>query len=95
MAIELSPPLPESERPTDYAGLASEQADLFKVINDLIMRLEANKYRWELYEFGLTDGAERRRVRAMIDLLNEAVHAGGPAVIKPLRRAVFTADSDE
>jgi hypothetical protein len=47
--------------------LAVEQVDLDNVINELLLRLEDHKYRWELYEFGLTDAAERRRVRAVID----------------------------
>ena len=92
MTIELSPRLPDGERPGDYASLAAEQVDLDNVINELLLRLEDHKYRWELYEFGLTDAAERRRVRAIIDHLQLAVHTGGPAVLDPLRQALFTAN---
>lgn len=73
----MSPRLPDGERPNDYPSLAAELIDLDDVINDLLMRLEDCKYRWELYEFGLTDVTERRRVRAIIDHLNQAVHRGG------------------
>ena len=65
--------------------------DLDNVINELIMRLEDHKYRWELYEFGLTDVTERRRVRAIIDHLKQAVHGGGATVISALTHAKFTA----
>jgi hypothetical protein len=71
--------------------LAAEQVDLKDVINELLLRLEDHKYRWELYELGLTDAAERRRVLAIIDHLRLAVHTGGPAVLYPLRHATFTA----
>jgi hypothetical protein len=91
VTIELSPRLPDGERPGD-ASLAAEQVDLENVINELLLRLEDHKYRWELYEFGLTDAAERRRVRAIIDHLQLAVHTGGPAVLDPLRQALFTAN---
>jgi hypothetical protein len=47
----------------------------------LLLRLEDHKYRWELYEFALTDAAERRRVRAIIDHLQLPVHTVGPAVL--------------
>ena len=40
-------------------SLAAEQVDLDKVINELLLRLEDHKYRWELYEQGLADPAER------------------------------------
>jgi len=76
VTIELSPYLPDGERPSDYATLAAEQVDLENVINELLLRLEDHKYRWELYEFGLTDAAERGRVRAIIDHLQLAVHTG-------------------
>jgi hypothetical protein len=91
VTIELSPRLPDGERPGDCASLAAEQVDQDKVINELLLRLEDHKYRWELYGFGLTDAAERRRVRAIIDHLQLAVHTGGPAVLNPLRHALFTA----
>lgn len=94
MTIELSPRLPDDHRPSDYASLAAEQGDLDKVINELVLRLEDHKYRWELYEFGLTDAAERRRVRAIIDHPQLAVHTGAPAVLDPLRHALFTAHPD-
>lgn len=91
MTIGLSPRVPDSERPSDYASLAAEQVDLDNVINELLLRLQDHKYRWELYEFGLTDAAECRRVRAIIDYLQVAVETGGPAVLNPLRHALFTA----
>jgi hypothetical protein len=94
VTIELSPRVPDGERPSDYASLAAEQLDLDNVINELLLRLEDHKYRWELYEYGLTDAAERRGVRAIIDHLQAAVHTGGPAVLDPLRHALFTAHSD-
>ena len=94
MTIELSPCLPDGERPSDYATLAAEQVDLENVINELLLRLEDHNYRWELYEFGLTDAAERGRVRAIIDHLQLAVHTGGPAVLDPLRHALFIAHPD-
>jgi hypothetical protein len=94
VTIELSPRLPDDERPSDYASLAAEQVDLENVINELLLRLEDHKYRWEIYEFGLADGAERRRVRAIVDHLQLAVHTGGPAVVDPLRQALFTAHPD-
>jgi len=92
--IELSPRLPDDERPSDYTSLAAEQMDLDNVINELFLRVEDHKYRWELYEFGLTDAAEHRRVRAIIDHLQLAVHTGGPAVLDPLRHALFMAHPD-
>jgi hypothetical protein len=80
-------------RPSDYASLAADKVDLDNVINELISRLEDHKYRWELYEYGLTDAVERQRVRAIIDHLQAAaVHTGGPAVLNPLRHALFTAE---
>lgn len=91
MSIEVTPRLPDDERPSNYQNLAAELVDLDNVITDLILRLEDHKYRWELYEFGLTDAAERQRVRAVIDHLQLAVHTGGPAVLNPLRRALFQA----
>jgi hypothetical protein len=94
VTIELSPRLPDDHRPSDYASLAAEQGDLDKVINELLLRLEDHKYRWELYEFGLTDAAELRRVRAIIDHPQLAVHTGAPAVLDPLRHALFTAHPD-
>lgn len=94
MTIELSPRLPNDERPSDYATLAAEQVDLENVINEVLLRLEDHKYRWEIYELGLADGAERRRVRAIVDHLQLAVHTGGPAVVDPLRQALFTAHPD-
>ena len=39
MTIELSPRLPDDERPSDYANLAAEQVDLENVINELLLRL--------------------------------------------------------
>jgi hypothetical protein len=94
VTIELSPRVPDGECPSDYACLAAEQLDLDNVINELLLRLEDHKYRWELYEYGLTDAAERRRVRAIIDHLQAAVHTRGHAVLDPLRHALFTAHSD-
>jgi hypothetical protein len=94
VTIKLSPRPAEGERPIDYASLAAEQVNLDNVINELLLRLEDHKYRWELYEFGLTDTVERRRVRAIIDHLQLAVHTGGPAVLDPLRRVLFTAHPD-
>ena len=61
------------------------------VINELLLPLEDHKYRWELYEYGLVDAVERRRVRAIINHLQAAVHTGGPAVLNPLGRALVTA----
>lgn len=94
MTIELSQRLSDDERPSDYASLAAEQVDLENVINELLLRLEDHKYRWELYEFGLTDTEDRRRARAIIDDLQLAVHTGGPTVLDPLRRALRTAHPD-
>jgi hypothetical protein len=48
VTIELSPRLPDGDRPRDYASLAAEQVDLDDVINELLLRLEDHKYRWEL-----------------------------------------------
>jgi hypothetical protein len=95
VTIELSPRLPEGDRPSDHPSLAAEQVDLDNVINELILRLENHKYRWELYEFGPADAAERGRVRAIIEHLHLAVHAGGPAVLKPLRHALYAAHLDD
>ena len=89
MTIELSPRLPDGQRPSCFASLAAEQVDLDSVINELLLRLEDHKYRWELYELGLTDAAERRRAHAIIDHLQVAVHRGGPAVLDPLRHALL------
>lgn len=74
--------------------MAAEQVDLDNVINELLLRLEDHKYRWELYEFGLTDATARTRVRAIIDHLQMAVNTSGPAVLDPLRHALFTAHPD-
>lgn len=95
MTIELSPRLPDGERPSDYPSLAAEQLDLDNVINELLLRLEDHKYRWDLYEFGLSDAAERGRVRAIIAHLQLAVHTGGPAVLNPLRQALYVAHLDD
>ena len=95
MTIELSPRLPDGERPSDYPSLAAEQVDLDNVINELLLRLEDHKYRWGLYEFGLSDAAERGRVRAIIEQLQLAVHTGGPAVLNPLREALYLAHLDD
>jgi hypothetical protein len=95
MTIERPPRLPDGERPSDYPSLAAEQSDLDNVINELLLRLEDHKYRWELYEFGLTDAAERGRVRAIIEQLQLAVHTGGPAVLDPLRHALFATHLDD
>jgi hypothetical protein len=94
VTIELSPRLPDREPPSDYSSLAAEQVQLDNSINELPLRLEDHKYRWELYELRLNDPAERRRVRAIIGYLHAAVHTGGPAVLDPLRRALFTAHPD-
>lgn len=91
MTLELPPRLPDGQRPSDFAGLAAEQVDLENAINELILRLEDHKYRWELYEFGLGDTEDHDRVQAVIDHLQTAVHSGGPAVLNPLRRALWTA----
>jgi hypothetical protein len=93
VTIELSPRLSDSERPSDYASLVAEQEDPDNVINELLLRLEDHKYRWEVHEYGLTDAVERRWVRA-IDRLQAAVHTGGPAVLGPLGHALFTARLD-
>ena len=66
--------LPDGERPSDYPSLAAEQLDLDNVINELLLRLENHKYRWEPYEFRVTDAEERRRVRAIIEQLQLALH---------------------
>ncbi|MGO9185712.1 hypothetical protein [Mycobacterium sp.] len=95
MTIELSPRLPDGERPSDYPSLAAEQLDLDNAINELLLRLEDHKYRWELCEFGLNDAEERRRVRAIIEQLQLAVHTGRPAVINPLRHALYAAHLDD
>lgn len=95
MTIELPPRLPDGERPSDYPSLAAEQVDLDNVINELVLRLEDHKYRWELYEFGLIDAEERRRVRGIIEQLQLAVHTGGPAVLNPLRQALYIAHLDD
>jgi len=91
VTIELSPRVPDSERPSDYASSAAEQVGMENVINELLLPLEDHKYRWELYEYGLVDAVERRRVRAIINHLQAAVHTGGPAVLNPLGRALVTA----
>lgn len=90
----MSPRLPDGERPSNHQGLTAEQVDLDNVINELLLRLEDHKYRWELCEFGITDAGERRRVRTVIEQLRLAVHTGGPAVLDPLRHALFVAHSD-
>jgi hypothetical protein len=59
VTIELSPRLCDGEQPSDYACLAAEQVDLDNVINELLLRLDDHKYRWEPYEFGFTDATER------------------------------------
>ena len=81
-------------RASDYASLAAEQVDLDNVINELLLQLEDHKCRWELYEYELTNAVERRRVRAIIDRLQAAVHTGGPALLDPLRHALFTAHTE-
>ncbi len=79
-----------SERPSDYASLAAEQVNLDNVINELLSRPEDHKYRWELYEYGLADAVERRRVRAINDHLQAPVHTGGLAVLNALGHALLT-----
>ncbi len=76
------------------ASMSDQDRDLDNVINELLFRLEDHKYRWELYGFGLADAAERVRVRTIVDLRQLAVHNGGPAVLDPLRQALFTAYPD-
>jgi hypothetical protein len=95
VTIELSPRLPDGERPRNHQELAAEQMDLDNVINELLLRLEDHKYRWELYEFGLSDTEERRQVHTVIEQLRLAVHTGGPAVLHPLRHALSVAHSDD
>lgn len=90
MVLELPPRLPDEQLPNNFVGLATEQMELENAINELVMRLEDHKYRWELYELGLDDTAERRRVRAIIEQLQMAVNEGGPAVLEPLQRALDT-----
>lgn len=58
MALDLPPRVLEGQRPSDFASLAAEQVDLENAINELLLRLEDHKYRWELYEFGLDDAAD-------------------------------------
>lgn len=94
MTLELPPRVPEGQRPNDFASLAAEQVDLENAINELILRLEDHKYRWELYEFGLDATADPEQVRAIIDQLQTAVHKGGPAVLGALRRALWTSHPD-
>lgn len=94
MALELPPRVPEGQRPSDFASLAAEQVDLENAIHELILRLEDHKYRWELLEVGIVDTVDPERVRAVIDQLQTAVHAGGPAVLDPLRRALFACHPD-
>ncbi|WP_269195208.1 hypothetical protein [Mycobacterium avium] len=43
MTIELSPRLPDGERPRNHQELAAEQMDLDNVINELLLRLEDHK----------------------------------------------------
>lgn len=95
MTIELSARLPDGERPSDYPSLAAEQLDLDNVINELLLRLEDHQNRWKLYEFRFTDAEERRRVRAIIEQLQLAVHTGAPAVVNPLRHALYAAHLDD
>ncbi|MBN7422884.1 hypothetical protein [Mycobacteroides abscessus] len=90
MTLELPPRLPEGQRPSDFASLAAEQMDLENAINELLLRLADHKDRWELYEFGLDASAAPQRVRAVIEQLQVAVHAGGRAVLDPLHRALYT-----
>jgi hypothetical protein len=71
-------------------SLAAEQVDLEDAINELLLRLEDHEYRWEIYEFVLDNAAKHERVRTVIDHLQIAVHTGGPAVLDPLRLALFT-----
>jgi len=64
VTIELSPRVPDRERPSDYASLAAEQVNLDNVINELLLRLEDHKYRWVLYGYALTDaGGKSRPIR--------------------------------
>jgi hypothetical protein len=89
VTIELSPRLPDDERPSEYASLAAEDVDLDNVINELLLRLADHNYRWELYEFGLTDAAERRRVRAIIGHLQlGCTQAGRPRLIRSVTRCL-------
>ncbi|MGO9511947.1 MAG: hypothetical protein ACLPXZ_33150 [Mycobacterium sp.] len=74
--------------------MAAEQLQLDNATNELLLRLEDHKYRWELSELGLNDPAEHRQVRAIIGHLHAAVHTGAPGVLDPLRHALFTAHPD-
>ncbi|WP_100462328.1 hypothetical protein [Mycobacteroides abscessus] len=76
MTLELPPRVPEGQRPNDFASLAAEQVDLENAINELILRLEDHKYRWELYEFGLDATADPEIAsRGMVDFGSGVVHA--------------------
>ncbi len=95
MTITLPPKLPEDDRPRDYAGLYAEFRNLEKVISDLLFRLEDNKYRWELYEFGLDENdPQRPYVRTAIDELNTAVHRGGAITVRAFNQALLRVPGD-
>ena len=74
MTIELSPRLPDDERPRDYANLAAEQVDLENVINELLLRLtgwpndhpDRAEARWPAIEgtLGVNQDALIRTVRS-------------------------------
>ncbi|OSC39071.1 hypothetical protein [Mycobacterium decipiens] len=95
MTIELSPRVPERERPGDFHSLAAEQLDLNDAITELILRLMDHRDRWAICALGLRDAAERERASAIIEHLQRAVRAGGPAVLNPLRHASYAAHLDD
>jgi hypothetical protein len=92
--IELSPRLPDNERPSDYASLAAERVDLDNVINELLSRLADHKIVGSPTKYELTDAAEAGAGDAITDHLQAAAHTGKPAVLDPLRYALFRAHPD-
>ena len=68
-------------KPQDYAGLRAELTtlvnDFLPLINELWLRLEDHKYRWELHSYGLPEGHNKLVVADIIDLLIEALKGIG------------------
>jgi hypothetical protein len=82
MAITSDMPDP-SARPLDYAGLRAEidslAKDFLPVIAKFWPRVEDCKYRWELHNYGLPDGPNRRVVEEIVNQLNQVLRGIGAA----------------
>ncbi|WJR34210.1 hypothetical protein P3F83_01815 [Mycobacteroides immunogenum] len=64
-------------KPQDFAGLKAELAeltnDILPLAHDLRLRLEDNKYRWEIHHFGLDEGYDKSVVSEIVTCLGDTL----------------------